>query len=67
MTRSTDFAARAHSLWRVRMARLQERLRFFWQLLLVCTDVARSSGRSSLCLATRGKLRCNVSGAKGSI
>ncbi len=30
MTRNTDFVARAHSLWRVRMARLQERLRFFW-------------------------------------
>ena len=37
MTRNTDFVARAHSLWRVRMARLQERVRFFWQLLLVCT------------------------------
>ena len=37
MTRNTDFVARAHSLWRVRMARFQERLRFFWQLLLACT------------------------------
>ena len=37
MTRSPDFSARAHALWRVRLARLQERWRFYWQLILGCT------------------------------
>lgn len=37
MTHSTDFSARAHALWRVRLARLQERWRFYWQLILGCT------------------------------
>lgn len=37
MTHSPDFSARAHALWRVRLARLQERWRFYWQLILGCT------------------------------
>lgn len=37
MTHSHDFSARAHALWRVRLARLQERWRFYWQLILGCT------------------------------
>lgn len=37
MTHSSDFSARAHALWRVRLARLQERWRFYWQLILGCT------------------------------
>ncbi|WP_088311488.1 type IV secretion system DNA-binding domain-containing protein [Novosphingobium sp. B 225] len=37
MTHNLDFSARAHALWRVRLARLQERWRFYWQLILGCT------------------------------
>lgn len=37
MTPSPDFISRAHALWRVRLARLQERWRFYWQLILGCS------------------------------
>ena len=32
-----DFAPRAHSLWRMRMAHLQQRFSFFWKLVLATT------------------------------
>lgn len=37
MSREHDFAARSHSLWRMRMAHLQQRFGFFWRLVLGCT------------------------------
>lgn len=37
MTQGHDFTSRSHSLWRMRMVHLQQRFRFFWQLVLGCT------------------------------
>mgnify|MGYP002777872588 CR=1 FL=1 len=36
MTQTHDFASRSHSLWRMRMAQLQQRFGFFSKLVLVC-------------------------------
>ncbi|MBX9644948.1 MAG: type IV secretion system DNA-binding domain-containing protein, partial [Novosphingobium sp.] len=37
MIQGHDFKSRSHSLWRMRMAHLRQRFRFFWQLVLGCT------------------------------
>lgn len=65
MIQGHDFTSRSHSLWRMRMAHLQQRFRFFWQLVLACT-LCGSALATQMIMPPRGTmLAIQCLGARG--